>query len=82
MASLPRRLTAAIEHADHVILDAGSGALLNYYGIEETEFYTVFFSVSRAMGLLSQLILSRAMWEPITRPKSHTTDWYKAFAAK
>ena len=63
-------------------VDAGSGALLYYYGIKEMEFYTVFFSVSRAMGLLSQLILSRAMWEPITRPKSHTTDWYKAFAAK
>jgi citrate synthase len=59
-------------------VDAGSGALLNYYGITEMEFYTVFFSVSRAMGLLSQLILSRAWWEPITRPKSHTTEWYKA----
>jgi citrate synthase len=60
-------------------VDAGSGALLYYYGIREMEFYTVFFSVSRAMGLLSQLILSRAWWEPITRPKSHTTDWYKNF---
>ena len=58
-------------------VDAGSGALLYHYGITEMEFYTVFFSVSRAMGLLSQLILSRAWWEPITRPKSHTTDWYK-----
>jgi citrate synthase len=58
-------------------VDAGSGALLNYYGITEKEFYTVFFSVSRAMGLISQLILSRAWWEPITRPKSHTTEWYK-----
>jgi len=58
-------------------VDAGSGALLYYYGITEMEFYTVFFSVSRAMGLLSQLILSRAWWEPITRPKSHTTAWYK-----
>ena len=70
-------------HVDVVagqLKDAGSGALLNYYGITEMEFYTVFFSVSRAMGLLSQLILSRAMWEPITRPKSHTTDWYKNFA--
>ncbi len=32
-------------------VDAGSGALLYYYGIKEMEFYTVFFSVSRAMGL-------------------------------
>jgi citrate synthase len=60
-------------------VDAGSGALLYYYGITELEFYTVFFSVSRAMGLCSQLIMSRAWWEPITRPKSHTTDWYKNF---
>jgi citrate synthase len=58
-------------------VDAGSGALLYYYGITEMEFYTVFFSVSRAMGLLSQLIMSRAWWEPITRPKSHTTAWIK-----
>ncbi len=58
-------------------VDAGSGALLYHYGITEMEFYTVFFSVSRAMGLLSQLIMSRAWWEPITRPKSHTTAWYK-----
>jgi citrate synthase len=63
-------------------VDAGSGALLYHYGITEMDFYTVFFGVSRAMGLLSQLILSRAWWEPITRPKSHTTDWYKAFAEK
>jgi citrate synthase len=58
-------------------VDAGSGALLYYYGITELEFYTVFFSVSRAMGLCSQLIMSRAWWEPITWPKSHTTAWYK-----
>ncbi len=61
-------------------VDAGSGALLHHYGIREMDFYTVFFSVSRAMGMLSQLILSRAWWEPITRPKSHTTDWYRAKA--
>jgi citrate synthase len=58
-------------------VDAGSGALLYHYGITEMEFYTVFFSVSRAMGMLSQLITSRAMWEPITRPKSVTTNWIK-----
>jgi citrate synthase len=41
-------------------------------------YYTVLFSVSRAMGMLSQLITSRAMMEPITRPKSVTTDWMEA----
>ena len=59
-------------------VDAGSGALLYHYGITEMEFYTVFFSVSRAMGMLSQFITSRAMWEPITRPKSVTTNWIKS----
>ena len=58
-------------------VDAGSGALLYHFGITEMEFYTVFFGVSRSMGLLSQYIMSRAWWEPITRPKSHTTKWYK-----
>jgi citrate synthase len=59
-------------------VDAGSGALLYHYGITEMRYYTVLFSVSRAMGMLSQLITSRAMMEPITRPKSVTTDWMEA----
>jgi citrate synthase len=59
-------------------VDAGSGALLYHFGITEMRYYTVLFSVSRAMGMLSQLINSRAMMEPITRPKSVTTDWMEA----
>jgi citrate synthase len=59
-------------------VDAGSGALLYHFGITEMRYYTVLFSVSRAMGMLSQLITSRAMMEPITRPKSVTTDWMEA----
>lgn len=59
-------------------VDAGSGALLYHYGIEEMSYYTVLFSVSRAMGICSQLITSRAMMEPITRPKSVSTAWMKA----
>jgi len=56
-------------------VDAGSGALLYHYGLKEFEYYTVLFSVSRSMGMLSQLILNRAMGTAITRPKSVSTDW-------
>ncbi len=59
-------------------VDAASGTMLYHYGLTEMLYYTVFFSVSRAMGILSQLITSRAMMEPITRPKSVTTEWMKA----
>jgi citrate synthase len=56
-------------------VDAHSGVLLQFYGITEENFYTVLFGVSRAMGVLSQLVLSRAMGLPIERPKSMTTRW-------
>ena len=63
-------------------VDAGSGALLYHYGLTQFEYYTVLFSVSRAMGMLSQQVLNRALGTPITRPKSVSTEWLKAFAAK
>ncbi len=56
-------------------VDAGSGALLHHYGLREFSYYTVLFSVSRAMGMLSQMIWDRAMGMPIERPKSVTTKW-------
>ncbi len=56
-------------------VDAHSGCLLYHYGITEYDFYTVFFGVSRAIGVLSQLIWSRALGLPIERPKSVPTDW-------
>jgi citrate synthase len=59
-------------------VDAGSGALLYHFGITEMRYYTVLFSVSRAMGICSQLIMSRAVMEPITRPKSVSTAWMKS----
>ncbi len=58
-------------------VDAGSGALLYHYGLREFSYYTVLFSVSRAMGMLSQLIINRAMGSPIERPKSVTTEWIR-----
>jgi citrate synthase len=56
-------------------VDAASGSLLYHYGLTEYNFYTVLFGVSRAMGVLSQLIINRAIGTPITRPKSVTLDW-------
>ena len=56
-------------------VDAGSGALLYYYGLKEFQYYTVLFSVSRAMGMLAQLVLNRALGSAITRPKSVSTEW-------
>jgi citrate synthase len=58
-------------------VDAGSGALLYEFGVTEPSYYTVVFGVSRSLGMLSQLILNRAMGTPITRPKSVSTAWIK-----
>ncbi|MBM3327519.1 MAG: citrate (Si)-synthase [Calditrichaeota bacterium] len=63
-------------------VDAGSGALLYHYGLVEFPYYTVLFSVSRAMGMLSQLIINRAIGTAITRPKSVSTAWVKKTVAK
>ncbi|MBN1514161.1 MAG: citrate (Si)-synthase [Phycisphaerae bacterium] len=63
-------------------VDAGSGALLYHYGLKEFPYYTVLFAVSRAMGMLAQLTLNRAMGTAITRPKSVSTQWMKANAPK
>ena len=56
-------------------VDAASGSLLQYYGLKEYNFYTVLFSISRAMGMISQMVWERALGIPITRPKSVTTAW-------
>jgi citrate synthase len=56
-------------------VDAHSGVLLQHYGLKETDFYTVLFGVSRAIGCLSSLVWCRALGLPIERPKSVTSDW-------
>lgn len=63
-------------------VDAGSGALLHHYGLTEFAYYTVLFSVSRAMGMLAQYILNRALGTPINRPKSVPTSWIKKTVTK
>lgn len=60
-------------------VDAHSGALLVHYGFVEYEFYTVLFGVSRALGVLTNLIWSRALAMPLERPKSITTELVKGW---
>ncbi len=58
-------------------VDAASGALLYHYGLREFSYYTVLFSISRSMGIISQIVINRALGIPIMRPKSVTTKWLK-----
>jgi citrate synthase len=63
-------------------VDAASGSLVYHFGIKEFPFYTVLFSVSRALGVGAQLIYNRALGAPIERPKSVTTQFVKDFVKK
>jgi citrate synthase len=58
-------------------VDAHSGVLLQHYGLVEQDFYTVLFGVSRALGVLAQLIWDRALGMPLERPKSLSTAHIK-----
>jgi citrate synthase len=56
---------------------------LQHYGLTESGFYTVLFGVSRAIGVLPQLIIDRAVGAPIERPKSYSTEkWAEIVGAK
>ena len=63
-------------------VDAASGSLIQHYGMTEFPYYTVLFSVSRVMGMCSQLVWNRAMGTPIERPKSVTVKWLQDEVAK
>jgi len=64
-------------------VDAHSGVLLTHYGLNQMEFYTVLFGVSRAFGVAAQLIWDRAIGAPLERPKSYSTaSIQKMFANK
>ncbi len=58
-------------------VDAHSGCLLVHYGLVESDYYTVLFGVSRAIGVLSSLVWDRALALPLERPKSVTTQWIR-----
>lgn len=63
-------------------VDALSGTCMQYYGLDQEDYYTVVFAVSRALGCVSNLVWSRAMMLPIERPKSVTCDWLSAEVSK
>lgn len=64
-------------------VDAHSGVLLQHYGLTQANFYTVLFGVSRAIGVMPQLIIDRAIGAPIERPKSFSTEkWAEIVGAK
>ena len=55
-------------------IDAISGSCLYSEGIVEKNFYTVFFGLSRLIGLLTQHIIDRSIGQPIFRPKTMSLD--------
>jgi citrate synthase len=63
-------------------VDAHSGALLVHYGLNEYNYYTVLFGVSRALGVCAGLCWDRALGLPLERPKSITTEWLKKYIAQ
>lgn len=58
-------------------VDAISGTLQHYYGIEP-KFSTVLFGASRLLGLTAHAVWARALGQPIERPRSFTTDRIEA----
>jgi len=63
-------------------VDAHSGVLLVHYGLTEEDYYTVLFGMSRAIGVLSNLVIDRYLGMSIERPKSVTSDWIAQKFAK
>lgn len=63
-------------------VDAHSGVLLQHYKMNEEDYYTVLFGVSRALGVLPSLVWDRGLGLPIERPKSITTEWLKDWVKK
>ena len=55
-------------------VDAINGTLQYHYGVQEFDFYTVMFGLSRILGLSTHITWSRALTKPIERPKSLTMD--------
>jgi citrate synthase len=58
----------------HPNVDAVTGVLLRHFGMDDPGFLTVMFSTAQSIGLCAQLILARALLQPIIRPRSVTTD--------
>jgi len=63
-------------------VDALSGTIMQNYGLKEAEFYTVIFSVSRAVGVMAQLVTSRLLGLAIERPNSVTIGFLEDAISK
>jgi len=63
-------------------VDALSGTILQHYGMKEADFYTVVFSVSRAIGVMTQIVSARLLGLPIERPNSVTVEFLEQAIAK
>ena len=62
-------------------VDAITGTLQQHYGINQTDFYTVMFGVSRLMGFTAHVVWARALGKPIERPKALTTRMLESMIA-
>jgi len=62
-------------------VDAHSGALLSHFGLNQFEYFTVLFAISRSMGSMAQLIHARYLGAPLERPKSVTFEALEAAIA-
>ncbi|MDX2443622.1 MAG: citrate (Si)-synthase [Bacteroidales bacterium] len=63
-------------------VDAQSGVIQWHYGLTEYDYYTVLFSIGRAIGVTANIIWDRALGYPIERPKSLTTAMLEEIAKK
>jgi len=63
-------------------VDALSGTIMKHYGLTQPDFYTVIFSVSRAIGVMSQLVSARLLGLAIERPNSVTVEFLENAIAK
>jgi citrate synthase len=63
-------------------VDAISGTLQYHYGVREFDFYTVMFGIGRALGVSANAVWSRALGQPLERPKSLTTTMLEEIAKK
>jgi citrate synthase len=61
-------------------VDAQSGVIQWFYGVEEYPFYTVLFGIGRAIGTLANITWDRALGYPLERPKSLTTAMLEELA--
>ena len=63
-------------------VDSHSGALLNYFGIKDSHFFTVLFGASRCLGIMAQQIWDRSFMSPLHRPKSVTSSFIRDIVLK